>query len=121
MSWNSLRSSTRHCGSSDGGQRLAEAASPCSPSVSAVIERALGAAVQVLGAALGGQRAAVQLEVDLADPDRQLGLVRALRAASANQSATLAGAQRGHDGEVGELRAGALEHLLASGPPPPSP
>ena len=38
-------------------------------------ERALGAAVEVLGAALGGERAAVELEVHLADPDRQGGVV----------------------------------------------
>ena len=74
-------------------------------------QRPLGAAVQELGAALGGQGAAVELEVHLADPDRQRGVLVHGGVGLGEPVGDLDRAERGHDGEVGELPL-AVEHLL---------
>ena len=74
-------------------------------------QRPLGPAVQELGAALRGQRAAVELEVDLADPDRQRGVLVHGGVGLGEPVGDLDRAERGHDGEIGELPL-ALEHLL---------
>ena len=65
-------------------------------------EVALGPAVRALGAALGGERPAVQLEVELADPGRRPALVRAAlgpREEVVDPAEALAG-QRGEGGQL---------------------
>ena len=118
MSWNSLRSSTRHGGSSDSGQPARRPARPAPRQRLGGDERALGAAVRALGAALRGQRAAVELEVELADPDRQLARAAPRRGRRTRRRARSAGA--GQRREVVQL-ARRARPSPRSAPPPPSP
>ncbi len=74
-------------------------------------QRTLGPAVQELGAALSGQRATVQLEIHLTDPDRQLRIIRHVGACLGEPVGDRHWAQRWHHGKVRELRL-TLEHLL---------
>ena len=106
MSWNSLRSSTRQAASSD--VRLGPAGQPLQRAERlGRDEVALGAAVRALRAALGGERRAVQLQVQLARPRRQaLGLLRAVEEA-VDPAEALDGQRR----EAVE-RGDALDHLL---------
>ena len=110
MSWNSLRRIRRQCSSSERPARPPSSVAMLGQRLGGD-QRALGAAVQVLGAALGRQGAAVELEVDLADPDRQVGVVADGGVHPGEPVGDRGRAQRRHDGEVGEL-ALAVEHLL---------
>ncbi len=71
MSWNSLRRTIRHCVLERGGHRRAEQRRHARQHLGGD-QRPLGPAVQVFGTALGGQRAAMEFEIHLADPDRQV-------------------------------------------------
>ena len=71
---------------------------------------ALGPPMQVFRAALRGQRAAVELEIHLADPDRQVGIVLHLAVDLAIPLGDVDRPERRHDRKIGEL-ALALEHL----------
>ena len=88
MSWNSLRSTTRQCGSSEARHRRAEQRRHARQRLGGD-QRALGTAMKILGTTLGRQRAAVKLEIHLADPDRQIGVVPHLRETDSYHSATL--------------------------------
>src|SRR5262249_50147537 len=74
-------------------------------------QRPLGLAVKILGPALRGQRAAMQLEIHLADPYRQGGLLVDLGADLLVPVGNVDRSGGRHDPEIGEL-ALSLEHLL---------
>ena len=110
MSWNSLRSSTRHCGSSDAGCSARRAARQRRQRLGRD-ERALRLPVQVLrprpawSACRGGARDRSRRPTPAVGPSWRAAC------ASRNQSATLPERSAGSDREIRELPL-ALEHLL---------
>jgi hypothetical protein len=96
MSWNWCSSSVRHAGGEGGGPQLG------------FVEGDLAPPVARLGVALGRVGPAVQLEIQLADPRCQVGLL------GGDPVEEALGRLRGHLGDAVEVgdSLGALEHLL---------
>ena len=108
MSWNSLRSSTLPEGLERGRQLPARERGQATEHLGGH-EVALGAAVRALRASLGGQRPAMELEIELADPGRSAALGHAaLR--PGEELVDAAEALGGHGREGGQL-ARPLDHL----------